>query len=145
MVAVFDHASCAVGGVGAEVDGNKRFGFDFLAPVGKFIDSELIALDNSPGKLQPWRAAFSRTNTVFPVVTGNEVPARPAHYRYVKFADKFDNIKSEAVFIGKPAVRLVDAFIDAASDMLDKGAVQVLVNLSLYIMPVGNDFGFFQL
>jgi hypothetical protein len=69
---------------------------------------------------------------VQPVVAGNEVAARIAHDRHVHLADLLDHVLAEAVGVGKLRLRIVDAFVDRAAQMLKKGAEQAAIHLGAH-------------
>ena len=81
MVAIFEILARSIDSARAEIDRHQNFAANTTGPFHKFVRAELVGFDGFPGKVQSSRAFVFRTDTVFPVVTGNEIAAGIAEDR----------------------------------------------------------------
>ena len=113
-----------LGAVGGDVGNSRWYSVCLLytsfCPVREFIEAELIAFNNAPGQIYFGRPLVFGAYAVFPVVAGNKIPPGIAHDGNLQFSDQSQGILSQALFIGKRAVRLIDAFIDRPPQMFDE-------------------------
>lgn len=58
-----------------------------------------------------------RANTVYPMIRRYKVATWVSHDRAVELLDGFNNIFTEAVFIGQGISRIIDASVDATADV----------------------------
>src|SRR6185312_293238 len=79
MVDILDEVARRIEAARAEVDRQHHLGTGGVAPVGEFMNADLIALRGMPGEVEPHRALLLRPDAVFPVIGGDEIAARVAH------------------------------------------------------------------
>ena len=75
MVAVLNEVTGSVGSAGAEIDRNHRLGAGMLCPGGELVRAHSVRLDGLPGKIKTPRPLLDRSDTVLPIIAGDEVAA----------------------------------------------------------------------
>jgi hypothetical protein len=128
-VAVFNVGDRHFRRAGAEIERQQRLGADQAAPFDEFIGAELVRLERIPGALEHRRPLVLRSDAVEPVVAGDEVPARIAHDRDAKRLHLRDDVATESFAVSQGRLRVVDACIDGAAQVLEKCAQQPAVEL----------------
>ena len=87
-----------------------------------------VGLGREPGEVQPASGALDRADAVLPVVAGDEVAAGIAHDGRPELLDERQHVAPrKPCFVGGRMAGLVDAAVDAATQMLDEGAEQARV------------------
>ena len=86
------------------------------------MQANLVGLGRVPGKIESTRSFAARPDAVFPAESGDEIATGVANGGDPKFFDEIDDIRSEALTVGARMPWLVNSVIDAASEVLDKGA-----------------------
>ena len=81
---------------------------------------------------------------VFPVKTRDKVSARVTDDRYLKLFDKIQGIFSETLLVGESTSFLIDAFVNGASQVLDKRTEDSFVNFSGKKIFVDDNLCFFH-
>ena len=128
MVAVFEHRQGFGEALGAEVDREHRLGAGLAAPADELVGADLVVLRRAPGEIEPHRPLLARANTVFPIVVGDEVAAGITHQRRLQIAHEAEHVAPESIRVGRLVAGLVDAAVDRAAEMFEKGAVDPIVN-----------------
>jgi hypothetical protein len=75
-------------------------------------------------EVEPARTTFARADAVLPLVPRDEVAARVANERRPELAPEREHVAPEAVLVGAGVAGLVEAAVDATTDVLDEGAEQ---------------------
>ena len=143
-VAVLQHIFGILRSAGSEVNGHHNITAGFFRPVRKLIQTEFVCLNHAPGKIRFCRPFVFRTYAVFPVITRDKVSARVTDDRYLKLFDKIQGIFSEALLVGESTSFLIDAFVNGASQVLDKGTEDSFVNFSGEKIFVNDNLCFFH-
>ena len=143
-VAVLQHIFCIFRSAGSEIDGHHDVTAGFFRPVRKLIQTEFVCLNHAPGKIRFCRPFVFRTYAVFPVIARDKVSARVTDDRYLKLFDKIQGIFSEALLVGESTSFLIDAFVNGASQVLDKGTEDSFVNFSGKKIFVNDNLCFFH-
>ena len=129
QVAVFHELAGLIRASGAQIDRHHDIGIGTLRPFLEFVDAHLVGLDGAPGQFQLARSLFLGTGTVFPVVAGHKIAAGITHDGNIQFLDQIQHILAKAHIVGGFLPGLVDAAVNRASQMLDKGAVETVIDL----------------
>ena len=95
---------------------------NLLGIPGKFINAHLIGFDPAPCGVKAARPGFPRTDSILAVVGGGKIPARIAQGAYARAPDQLLHILAEAQGIRLRVTQLVDSIVNAAVQVLDKGA-----------------------
>ena len=127
-VDVLDEVARFVEAARAEVDGEHHLGSDGRAPIGEFVHADGVRFGGVPGEVEPRRALFARADAVLPVVGGDEIAAGIAHDRDVQRAHELDDVAPHAVGVRGRVAGLVDAGVDRAPEMLEKRAIDPVVD-----------------
>ena len=143
-VAVLQHIFCVFRSAGSEIDGHHNVTAGFFRPVSKLIQTEFVCLNHAPGKIWFCRPFVFRTYAVFPVIARDKVSARIADNWYLKLFDEIQCILSETLFIGEGASFLINALINSASQMFEKGTEDSFVNYSGEKIFVNDNLCFFN-
>ena len=85
-------------------------------------------LDALPGQVQAAGPLISRADAVLPAVAGDEVPAGIADDGDVQRAHEGEHVAAKAHVVRAGVAGLIDAGIDRAAEMLEKGAEQLRVD-----------------
>jgi hypothetical protein len=136
VVDVFEEITGFIEAARTEIYGQHHLSADAVAPVGEFMNADLVAIGRMPGEIKPRRAILLRANAVLPVIRRDEIAAGIADDRNLQLLDQFDDILAHAVFIGGGMIRFVDAGIDGAPQMLEKRAIEAFIDLRNHIVPV---------
>ena len=72
----------------AAVDGDVRIGAQLAAEGHEFVDAEIVVFDALPGGIFPRRPAIGIAQAVAPVVSADEIAARPAIDRRVQLLEQ---------------------------------------------------------
>lgn len=78
MIAVLDEIAGVPGAARAKVDDEHGLDAGGAAPVDELVRAECVGFDRAPGIAQPFRPRLDGADSVFPIVAGDEVPARIA-------------------------------------------------------------------
>ena len=119
-VAVLNHILCFRHAACTKIDRVHRLHIRLLRPVHELMEAELVRLNHAPRRVDPVGSLADRTDRILPLEPGDKVSARIADIWNLQFPDQTDRILSQSVLICKFAARLVDAFINSSSQMLDK-------------------------
>ena len=68
MVDIFEEGARRLQAARTKIDGQHHVGIGSLGPIGKFMNSDMIALRTVPGEIEADRSLFSRANAIFPVI-----------------------------------------------------------------------------
>ena len=90
--------------------------------------AESVGFDRAPGVVEAPRPLPDRTDAVFPIVCGAEVSAGILDDRGTKLLDEVEHVAAKPPLVRGGVARLVDAAIDAAPQMLNKGAEQARIS-----------------
>ena len=123
MVAVLHQPRRGLGVPGAQVHCQHRRRSGPPGPGAEFVRAHRVRLDGAPGQVQPDRPFLHRADAVLPAITGYEVPARIADDRHAELPCQIGDVLPEPVLIRRRMLRLVDAGVDAAAEMLDERPV----------------------
>src|SRR5690606_20699621 len=121
-----------------------------LQPAGELVDADLVGLERVPGEVAAHRALVARSDRVLPAEAGDEVSAGVADRARAELANELDDVEAEAVLVRGGVVRLVDAVVDAATEVLDEGSEDPSVQRGDDGVPVdgdlcgGHDFPFLR-
>src|SRR5262249_5176981 len=113
-------------------------------PRDKLIGTKLVGLCASPGKIEPRRPGFDRTNAIFPIIAGEKVPAGISHDSRTQLAHEIQNIQTEAMFVGGRMDRFEDSRVDTTPQMLDERAKQAAIDFGNGKIGVKSDTSFFH-
>ena len=138
-VDVFDEVARFVEAARAEIDREHHFRAGRVAPLGELVHADRVRLGRVPGEVEPRRALLARPDPVLPVVGGHEIAAGIAHDRDLELADQVDDVAPHAVGVGGRVIRLVDAGVDRAAEVLEKRAVKPVVDRGDAIVAMGGD------
>src|SRR5690606_24536731 len=123
MVAIFDQIAGRIHPSRSEVDRHHHFGIRLLRPLRKLIRADIVRFDRSPREIgAPW-PILERANAVLPILTGYKIAPRITNDRHLQLLYQLDDVLPEAVFICSRMIRLVNAAVHSASQMLDKRTV----------------------
>ena len=142
MIAVFDEVARGIAAARAEIDRHHRLDAGGLAPVHEFIGAEMIGLGREPGQIETRRPLLDRADAVFPVVAGDEIAAGIAHDGRTELLHQRQHVLAKALGVRGRMSGLVDAAIDAASEMLDEGAEQAGIGVADGKIAVQQNFCF---
>ena len=123
VVAVLHQLRRGVRASGAQVHRQHRRRAHPSCPGAEFVRAHLVRFDRAPGQVEPDGPLLDRADAVLPAVTGHEVPAGIADDRHAEFPGQIGDVLPESVPIGRRMLRLVDAGVDAAAEMLDERPV----------------------
>jgi len=93
-------------------------------------DQQAVASRRRPSTaviVKALRPIIDGTDAVFPIIGGDGVAARIADDRESELLDEIEHVATKAALVGGRVAGLVDAAIDAATQMLDEGAEQAPV------------------
>src|SRR5699024_10599015 len=107
---------------GAEVDGVHRLDLGLAGPGHELVQAHGVRLRGVPGEAVARGAVLDRADAVLPAVAGDEVAAGVAHGADAELAGEGEDVAAEAILVGRGVIRLVDAGVDAAAEVLDEGA-----------------------
>ena len=138
-VHVFDKVARLVETARTEVDCEHHLGAGGAAPLREFMHADRIGLGRVPREIEPCGALFARPHAVFPIVGGHEIASGIAHNRDLKLPDELDHIGAHAVGVGAPMPGLIDAGVNRTAEMLEKGAVDPVVDFRDAVVPMGCD------
>jgi hypothetical protein len=127
-VDVFDEVARLVEAARAEIDREHHLRADRRAPVGELVHADGVRFGRVPGEVEAGRALVARADAVLPIVGRDEVAARIAHDGTVQRLDEFDHVAAHAVGVGGRVTGLVDAGVDRAAEVLEKCAVDPVVD-----------------
>ena len=127
-IAIFDHISRVLNRARSHVYGSHDISARFFCPVNEIIDSDLICFDGVPGAVKANGSAFTRADSVLPVVARKKIAARIAHKPYAQIFYQFNDITSESLLIGGFVPRLVNARVHGAPQVLDKRTEQLIID-----------------
>ena len=140
-IAVFDQVARRIRPARSEIHDQHRLNLGRAAPVDELVGAKTIGLDAAPREVEASRPAGERPDAIFPIVAGDEITAGIAHDRGAKLAHELNDVAAETARIRAGVPRLEDPAIDAAAEMLDKGAEQAAVDGADLEIPVQYDFG----
>ena len=104
------------------------------------VPNRLVSVENQARSSRVGRAA-TRANAVLPVVAGDKIAAGIAHNRGPQLLDEGEDVAAKAFFVGGRMARLVDAAVNAAPQMLNKGPEQPGVGIADGKVAIEKDFG----
>ncbi|MBN9159678.1 MAG: DNRLRE domain-containing protein [Myxococcales bacterium] len=132
------------GGARGADHGSTPLGVLLPTTVGKYtlsLNADGVRVRRMPSEVEPRRALLHRTDAVLPIVGRNEIAARVADIRNLEVAHQLRHVAAHAVRVGGCVPGLVDARIDGAPQMLEKGAVKPVVDPGHNEIPVRRDRG----
>ena len=94
-----------------------------------------------PREVESGRPLLARADPVFPIVGRDEIAAGIANDRNLEFANEVDDVLAHPVGVGGLVIGLVDAGVDRPPKMLEKGAVQAVVDCRDLVIPIGDNRG----
>ncbi len=127
VIAVLDKIGGVLRTARAEVDNEHGLDASEAAPVDELVGAESVGFDRAPGVVEAPRPLPDRPDAVFPSIGRDEVSAGILNDRRTKLLDEIEHVAAEPPLVGAGVARLVDAAVDAAPQMLDKGAKQARV------------------
>ncbi|MNE39708.1 hypothetical protein D3C80_1336740 [compost metagenome] len=130
MVAVLHQIPGCVDAACAQVYRHHYFGADQLRPFGEFIGANLIGFRNPPGQFKRALTFFLGSDTVFPVIAGDEVAARIADNRNVQRTDSLQGVSAEAVLIGSRMSGFINTAVHSPAKMFNEGPVNSRINFT---------------
>src|SRR5690606_22651270 len=136
MVAVFEEAARRIEAARAEIDRKHHLGPGGRAPVGEFVDADLVRFARAPGEIEPHRTALLRSDAILPIIGGDEIAPGIAHDRDAQLADTLEHVAAEAPGVGARVPGLVDPGVDSSAEMLEEGAVETVVDSGDRKIPV---------
>ena len=104
------------------------------------METDLVGLGGEPGEVEAFRTLCHRADAVLPVEARDEVPAGIAHQRNTELFHGLHHIGAEAELIRQRVTGFIDAAVDRAAQVLDKGAEDPLVDPADPVIPIQNDF-----
>ena len=130
LVAILDPVAGFVDGAEAGVDADIRLGADPFAVAQELVGAEAVRFQGAPGVIAPHGALLSGAYAILPMVAGDEVATRPAEQGNAEALDGVDHVLAETVGIGQRAPFVIDAAINAATEVFGEVAEQARVHLS---------------
>ena len=143
VVAVLQQIAGGLNAPGAQVHSHHHVGARLLAPGGELVDAHQVGLGAAPCQLQPAGTVGHRAHAVLPVEVGDKVAAGIADDGHADFPYQVQHVLAEALLVGGGVSGLVDAAVDGAAQVLDKGAVNALVHPADLEILVQGDAGEF--
>ena len=140
VVGILYNVSRLLGPACAEVDGIHHLSAGPVRPAGKLMEADFVGLGSKPGKVKALRPARHGADAVFPVKTGDKIPARITDNRHTELFHCLNDIGAETEIIRQRMARLVNATIDGAAEMLDKGAEKPFVYSADPVILIQNYF-----
>ncbi len=140
-VDVFDEVARMIEPARTEIDGQHHLRACGLAPFRKLVHADLVGLGRMPREVESCRPLLAWANPVFPIVGRDEIAAGIANDRDLEFANEFDDVLAHPVGVGAFMIRLVDPGIDRPPQMLEKGAIQAVVDCRDLVVPIGDNRG----
>ena len=128
MVAVLQQVAGGLDAPGTQVHGHHHVGIRFFGPGGELVDAHQVGLGAAPGQLQPAGTLGHRAHAVLPVEVGHEVAAGVPDDGYADLFYQVQHVLAEALFVRRGVPGLVDAPVHRPAQMLDKRAVDALVD-----------------
>ena len=103
-----------------------------------FMSAKRIILNNTaPVGINHFLSIFLRANTILPMIFVCKAAARPAKYRNMNLLKRFNYVISHSVCVWNRRIfSYVKTLINAASKMLSKVAVNILINLADFMIWV---------
>src|SRR6185437_1525451 len=138
-VAVFYPIGGFLHRAGAHVDGDVGLGVDLAAVFDEIVRAELVRLHFLPGGVPATRALLLGADAVLPVIAGGEISAGPAQHGDVQIAYGLQHVLAEAVLVRKGRAGIVDAAVNATTEMLDEIAVDVAVYSANWAIEINLD------
>ena len=115
---------------GPQIDSHHDIRSGFLCPVGKFIQTELVAFNHRPCQIHLGRTHVFRTYAVFPMIAGHKIAAGITYNRNLQLPHQIQTILPHPLLIGKGAVFLIDSLVYGSSQMLNKRTENPFVHLN---------------
>src|SRR6185437_9102617 len=97
-------------------------------PSGELVQPDLVRLRRMPGEVQPPWALVHGTDTVLPSIARDEVAAGVADGRHTELFHQVGDIVAESVLIGRRVPGLIDAVVDAPTEVLHERAEEPTVD-----------------
>ncbi len=141
-VDVLDKVARFVEAARAEVDRQHRLSVGLAAPIDEFMHADGVRIGGVPGEVETSGALFARADAVFPVVGGDKVAAGIADDGNFDVLDELQHVLAHALFVCGLMVRLVNAGVDRAPEMLEKRAIDSIVDVRDRIVGMRDDLGF---
>src|ERR1700677_763438 len=138
-VDVLDEVARVIQSTRTEIDRQHHLSIRGLAPFSELVHADLIGLGRVPCEVESGRALLARADPVFPIVGRDEIAAGIANDRNLEFANEVDDVLTHAVGVGALMIGLVDAGVNRAPKMLEKGAVQPVVDCRDPVVPIGDN------
>src|SRR6185369_5268250 len=101
---------------------------DFLQPARELIEAYLVRLRRVPGEVETPRAVRARPDTIFPAVPRDEITSGVSDRAHTELLDERDHVAPVPLLVGVGVRRLVDAVVDASSEVLDEGAEEPAID-----------------
>ena len=92
------------------------------------MQSEFIGLGRMPCEVETTRTLLLVADSILPTISGDEISTGIADGRNAEFFHQVNHILAEAISISGWMTRFVDASVYAASQMLDKGTEQTIID-----------------
>ena len=127
-VGVLEDVESLLDTAGAEVHRVHQLAVRLVQPAGELVDPDLVGLRGVPREVEPGRAVLLRADRVLPAEAGDEVAAGVADGRDTQLADELEYVLPEPFGVGAGVAGLVDPVVDAAAEVLDKGAEKTAVD-----------------
>jgi hypothetical protein len=140
-VDVFDEIARVIESARTEIDRQHHLSVRGLAPLGELMHANLIGLGRVPREVESRRPILARANPVFPIVGRDEIAPGIANDRNLEFANEVNDVLAHPVGVRAFVIRLVDPGIDRPPQVLDKGAIQAVVDCRDLVVPIGDNRG----
>ena len=121
-VAVLDPGLGLVHRARAHVDADVGLGAEDAAVLEELVRAEAVRFLRVPRELAPARPLRRRPHPVEPMVSADEVPARPPEHGDPKRADRVQHVAPEPARVAQGRALVEDAAVDAAAEVLDEVA-----------------------
>src|SRR6266852_1449082 len=117
-VAVFDESGSFFRSAGAKIKTHQWLSADGFAPGHEFIGAKLIGVDGIPRFIEHSRTAFLWTDSIQPVVAGDEIAPGISDDGNSHLTYFTEHVFAKAVGVRELRAWLVDALVDRAAKVL---------------------------
>src|SRR5579871_5032767 len=138
-VAILDESRGLLCCSASQVDGKQRLGSCGTAPADELIGAELVGFERVPCAIEDSGPFLFRSNSIAPVISGDEVAARIAHDGNADRADFFDDILAQTVGAGMGRTGIVDTAVDGAAEVLQEGPQDTALEIGVHASGVETD------
>ena len=144
MVAVVQQIQGGLNAPGAQIDGHHGLRSHALAPGGKLVETHAVGFNGAPVGVQAGRTLVHGPDAVLPAIAGYEVAAGIPDDGHAQLPHELRHVLAEAQLVGIGMVRLIDAVVHTAAQMLNKGAEHVLFDRADHIAVLNGNLRLFS-